>query len=442
MMCQEVIELMQRYLDQDLDEMEYEQMLGHLQLCPDCTELFQRLVALSQELEQLPKVTPAYSLVDAILPKLQRIDEGHPAIEFPGVTLPSGSGLREESVAVEQQSKVDEVAGWRKRMRGLVSTKIVGGVVAAGLVLGFFVFEQQQQTAGSKDAGQMLLPSSASQSKAASPEKQAPAADTNTQNRLFGQSSAADTMEKSDSNQMMDKKSDVTVPVTPAPEPDKAAGLVEPNKAGSIQPKSQPRDTSKSANEAQPTPSPEQQVPETSNEEPAASLSVPPVQNKAAVPPDNGSESGTKADSQAAGSSGKSETSVPSDSARGTANPSFVPNDAQGLKAPADSKEEAKGKSQDPGINGLYSVAGSAAAEKTLASQDNAYVAAITEKRQVVIRDNQGNNLFISSNQWTDKDKVELVEWTENTKLTYKVTSETAVTTYIIDMKEKTEVKK
>ncbi|UUZ86756.1 zf-HC2 domain-containing protein [Paenibacillus sp. P26] len=68
-MCQEVIELMQRYLDRDLDETEYSRMLGHLQQCPDCSELFERLVNLSQELESLPKVTPPYSLVDAILPQ-------------------------------------------------------------------------------------------------------------------------------------------------------------------------------------------------------------------------------------------------------------------------------------------------------------------------------------------------------------------------------------
>ena len=73
MKCEEVMELMQRELDRDLDELEQARMREHLAGCPECAELFARLKRLSDELEQLPRVVPPYSLVDAILPKLDQL---------------------------------------------------------------------------------------------------------------------------------------------------------------------------------------------------------------------------------------------------------------------------------------------------------------------------------------------------------------------------------
>ncbi|ULL17686.1 hypothetical protein DVH26_26445 [Paenibacillus sp. H1-7] len=444
MMCQEVIELMQRYLDQDLDEMEYEQMLGHLQQCPDCTELFQRLVALSQELEQLPKVTPAYSLVDAILPKLQRIDEGYPAVEFPAAAIPPVSAPQ-DNLGAEQESKVAEVEGWRRRMRGWVSMKIVGGVVAAGLVLGFFVFDQQQQHTANTEAGGMLLPQSA-QSKSAGSESKTPAADSNANKPMLDRMTA-DTTEKSDAKLKTDNST--ADPAAPVPGPNKAEEMVEPNQARTVQPKSEPLDTTRQqVNEAVPTPPAEQQAPDdsaqapdVSDQAPAAALSVPEADS---VPPAAGGSSGAVSPSTESPLQKSGEPSVPSDAARGMMNKTIAPDERQQgfAQTPTDTKDAAKDKAQDAPINGLFSISGTAVAGSTLASKDHAYVAVVTEQRQVVIRDNQGKDLFISSNKWTEKDKVELTEWTEDGKLSYKVTSGTAVTTYTIDMKAKTEVKK
>lgn len=75
MNCEEVVELMQRELDGDLDSLEQERLREHLARCPDCAVLFSRLQKLSSELEQLPRVVPRYSLVDAILPQLERLEE-------------------------------------------------------------------------------------------------------------------------------------------------------------------------------------------------------------------------------------------------------------------------------------------------------------------------------------------------------------------------------
>jgi len=76
MNCQEVMEYMQRYLDQDLGKAETEQMHDHLRGCEQCSAMFERLVQLSDELEKLPKVTPSVSIVDSILPRLDELDQG------------------------------------------------------------------------------------------------------------------------------------------------------------------------------------------------------------------------------------------------------------------------------------------------------------------------------------------------------------------------------
>ncbi|HEY0826560.1 MAG TPA: zf-HC2 domain-containing protein [Bacilli bacterium] len=74
MNCQEVLDLMQKYVDQEHTNSEYAEMSEHLHRCPSCTAIFERLKRLSDELEQLPKVVPAYSIVDTILPKLERMN--------------------------------------------------------------------------------------------------------------------------------------------------------------------------------------------------------------------------------------------------------------------------------------------------------------------------------------------------------------------------------
>lgn len=78
MTCDEVMEFMQRHLDGDLNEGEHKRMSEHLDACPDCADMMERLQQIDQDLANLPKVTPAFSLVDAILPRLEQIDAGLP----------------------------------------------------------------------------------------------------------------------------------------------------------------------------------------------------------------------------------------------------------------------------------------------------------------------------------------------------------------------------
>ncbi len=74
MNCQEVMELMQRHVDKDLNDQETSLMMDHVGRCPECAAMLDRLVQLSRGLEQMPRVEPPYSLVDAILPKLAAYD--------------------------------------------------------------------------------------------------------------------------------------------------------------------------------------------------------------------------------------------------------------------------------------------------------------------------------------------------------------------------------
>lgn len=74
MKCVEVNELIQRNLDSDLSEAEHERLNDHLDLCSDCKSFYERLRHVHLDLENLPKVTLPYSIVDSILPALDRIN--------------------------------------------------------------------------------------------------------------------------------------------------------------------------------------------------------------------------------------------------------------------------------------------------------------------------------------------------------------------------------
>ncbi|WP_256710686.1 anti-sigma factor [Paenibacillus sp. FSL H8-0548] len=119
------MELMQRQLDDDLDESENEVLMNHTRQCPDCAAMFERLKLLSAELTSLPKVMPSYSLVDAIMPQLERLE------------------LFAQSEATTEPAndlELREAAGRRmKRERRWPSMRIVGGVIAAGIVAGLFL---------------------------------------------------------------------------------------------------------------------------------------------------------------------------------------------------------------------------------------------------------------------------------------------------------------
>lgn len=143
MNCQEVTELMHRQLDDDLRESEMEVLLNHTRHCPDCAAMFDRLTRLSAELTNLPKVTPSYSLVDAIMPELLRIDNENKQTDDVASASPAGDaqGLSRRT----------------RRTRSWPSWKSISGVVAAGIVAGFFLitYPPQLGTTSDDDAADM-----------------------------------------------------------------------------------------------------------------------------------------------------------------------------------------------------------------------------------------------------------------------------------------------
>ncbi|WP_127532266.1 anti-sigma factor family protein [Paenibacillus kobensis] len=141
MTCQEVMEYMQRQLDDDLNDHEADALTAHTRYCSDCADMFERLKRLSAELDNLPKVVPAFSLVDAIIPQLDLFDserqESGIAIEsklFERGAEPAG-GQETEIVPISRRSARGREKGWLKR----ISWPAVTGVAAAGLVAGLFL---------------------------------------------------------------------------------------------------------------------------------------------------------------------------------------------------------------------------------------------------------------------------------------------------------------
>lgn len=132
MKCEEMMNLMQQSLDQDLTAEEERAMLAHLKQCPGCSDLYVRLKLLHEELAQLPKVKPAYSIVDAILPQLE---------EMPLWSVDSAEGPETSAAAKEQVVALPE-APVRRSRRGLISWRIFSGVAAAGIVIGLLLSNQ------------------------------------------------------------------------------------------------------------------------------------------------------------------------------------------------------------------------------------------------------------------------------------------------------------
>lgn len=140
MNCSEAVEWMHRYIDHDLDEEQSSVLFEHLEGCAECSENFALLREISAKLEDLPKVTPPFSLVDSILPQLEEIDrarrEGGAAFEALPATMVSGE-------ATSELSRND-----RRRQSGPRRGRVyrVGALgVAAAAILGLFIYQYEPQ---------------------------------------------------------------------------------------------------------------------------------------------------------------------------------------------------------------------------------------------------------------------------------------------------------
>ncbi|WP_426447855.1 zf-HC2 domain-containing protein [Paenibacillus sp. S-38] len=452
MMCQEVIELMQRYLDRDLDETEYRRMLLHLENCPDCTELFERLVNVSQELESLPKVLPPFSLVDAILPKLEELEaQGVDAAER-GLA----AGAEKTAAAPPAPEEVrpaprPERGSWRKNVREWVSFPVFGGVVAAGLVLGFFLFGQGQP---GQDADKLLSGLAGGSSKESASSAPA-AAGTAAQNAPGGSAdqNGAGEQPKADLVNPPAKKelappadgantnAGGTAPKEPAPRAGGAAKSAPP----AVQSEQPP-----AAKQTQPDPIASAQnpaAPPLKAEEPGdgqGAASVPPAgadAAKGAAASEPAAPESTPPADNGAQASEEQPSSEPVDTFRAAESGGSGENGTgQSLKAPDAKKaipQTPSASGEGTSFAGISSIRPAEPVHK-LAAEGGAYAAAVIDGK-VQIQDKDGKTVFTSMD-WSDADRVDLKQWSGD-KLTYHVEMETGgqIRCFIVDAKAGTE---
>ncbi|MBU7319819.1 zf-HC2 domain-containing protein [Paenibacillus sp. SM 69] len=447
MMCQEVIELMQRYLDRDLDETEYGRMLQHLEQCPDCTELFERLVNLSNELESLPKVTPPFSLVDAILPKLEQLEA---AGAMPDTAFAASDKIERETEALRAKTAPDPAderptwGSWRKNVREWISFPVFGGVVAAGLVFGFFLFQHQSKPDG--DAGRLLLSmtdkkvENAAASQATDTAKSQPAAQAGGKADKSLPAGGSDNKAASEEHKPQNL----------------SAGSGDANKDGPVQPRSsEAADADWKASQTavprqQPsgggdkTAEPEQPVQEklpkapTERRDNAAAPSQqpasPPEQEKGNSSGDRGGQQ-TLVPKNGGGEQAKgfiaSEPTQPSEEA--VTSESDDTGGAEAMDQPP-----LEGSAQGSTHMGIAAKPDSKPAAHELTSSDGKYKAAVREEK-IVIFDKDGKELYASGYNWKGADRIELVEWSGDGKLTYRVNMSDQSKTFVIDLKAKNE---
>lgn len=139
MNCQEVVTLMQRELDHDLDAPEQKLLAEHLNRCPACSEMYERLKLLNEDLEMLPKVMPPFSIVDSILPKLDEIDREQQAATATSFASDHKEQPRDQRTA-DPLTKTSEGYGIEKPKKGFrFNWKAAGAVAAAAAVFGLII---------------------------------------------------------------------------------------------------------------------------------------------------------------------------------------------------------------------------------------------------------------------------------------------------------------
>lgn len=144
MNCQEVTELMQRHVDGDLDQQETALMTAHVGGCPECAVMLERLQRLSDDLSQLPRVEPRFSIVDAIMPQLNQLESER---------LNQSQSAQDQT---DTQVVVPPIRSERPRGRLL---RRWSGIVAAGVVAGLLLMSQQLQLSNGDSDNDAAAPS-------------------------------------------------------------------------------------------------------------------------------------------------------------------------------------------------------------------------------------------------------------------------------------------
>ncbi|WP_134687190.1 hypothetical protein [Brevibacillus migulae] len=125
------MELLQRDLDGDLTMEEKESLRVILAKNPDLQLMYNRMQKVSRQLADLPPVTPAFSLVDSILPELEKEKK------FKKPVPVMAKLEREELPTLEWKKPQEQEAAKFRRLPAWFS-KVGSGVAAACLLFGLF----------------------------------------------------------------------------------------------------------------------------------------------------------------------------------------------------------------------------------------------------------------------------------------------------------------
>ena len=354
MNCQEVMEYMQRELDGDLGEIESAKLREHIRHCADCAEMYERLKRLSTELENLPKVTPPFSLVDAILPKLEEIDRAASAANRDAGPAGPGAG----AAGIPDQ---DESAPSTPRRRvSRFNLRVLGGVVAAGIVAGVFLVTYDRDATSDLLSGHYAAESASSDSSSS-----ASSSGSSEPVLMFG---------------AVNQMGEVTDQYGSSPDPSAGAGDAA--------------DSSASAPEVRPTSGSDLKTPH----EKAVGGGTDPEAKAGSAP---GSDSGAHA-----GSDGRSASDGAEDADRMTL-PAVRPGESVGIVAESEEPAEKLEGDGQLGITAFPEEPAASSVESV--SPDGSYIAVFADSR-VIIYDRNGNTRFegeeregaIAAFGWTD----------------------------------------
>lgn len=466
MNCQEVMELMQRELDHDLDDSEQAAMKAHLQQCSECAEMFARLQRLSQELANLPKVTPPFSLVDSILPQLAEVDRaGEGPIAAAAVSAPKTKHANAPAAQLPSKRSV--------RSRTMRRLATASGVVAAGLLM-VLVMNQLDGGMGKVADDTALMPQSGGsmsttfsaneasgvgESSAMAVEKRMAMSESAKIESMSGEgATAADTVVPKSAEPQTTKSQ------SPASQPSDAMQL-----PGARQPETSPPVA------AQPTAPPSiasespsiQALPSASEDSNIArsagvAQSVPEIAPTDPAAADSPLKTDTGLPSSVDGGKAADQSGIVSDGS-----PSVAPNDAQKyVNSPAEGEESSSVKSTNPqemdvadrssGAEDTQLGASNTVMEEPemagftvpspeveqLVSEDGLLVAALDRgNRRIAITtaDSKQAERYVSA-AWKEQQQPKLIGWKGSTELTYSLTDvDGKTTTIVIDIGNRTE---
>lgn len=395
MNCQEVTELMQRYLDKDLSETEYDVLLQHMQRCPECTEMYERLKQLSGELENLPKVNPPCSIVDSIMPRLLEIDRmqgqhsaGHDTYGQQKATSKRLERSHQAGDGHDPGTSASNRHTGRTFWQRHISLKWMSGVVAAGIVLGVYLFQQQPSLPEQAEHARFMSGSSSNTS-------QAP------------MSMRMDTVQKN--GQLSDT----------AAEADTDNFIAEPG------------EEERSSIKATHSNGEEQSLASGPNDAPDAPMLRPPTAPPVEQPDSSIQQPVTEEDAHFFGISSIPERlEVQDQYGVSESYPSEETTDPSYRESVLDAEE--KGKKED-----AVDVTITESASE-LVSPDLEFAAIVRDKQVVVLNRADGSEVYVSANRWSEGEAILLKQWSER-RLSYEVSTPEGTQVMIIDLQSGTE---